>query len=550
MNRFFLCLALVSGGLLAGCATLLSQPDDEQYWSAQISSVRIGMTRGEVEKILPVWHERNPQGLISGPGEASTITGGGQSVAYWVSPDWRVFIIYDVTGGEGSSSNRVISPGQFEKVTYESGSLDDEAAYPDNARTADLSLDILAKMYHLDVANPHEEDRIRLAHDFPKFTRANQLQVLSGLWPEARCPEFADVLSPLAIFPTNSEDENDLRFTDYVFVRLLDVKPEAVRPLILEDIQRGNPLFSLFVLEALPDKQLPELDDVLAAHLNNPRDDTFKIAVLIERYASGRILPQVVAFYGSAEKGWACSIQTAILRYWLKYDRPAGLKAVENAANMRNGTGCYTSILGETLRGFLDADADQLVLKFVHDPDPDMAADAQSLAAEYNSCFAPSSNTNWPVLYDRKDFHQDQQPVRLFVPREPQTLDYYTTQIPAWDELFRQEKATINWAQTHELGRVNGQRVIEAKLSLSGSGYDYADVLMILEETEPGRFLPVFAAKYEYWDFVPAANVIANNKSGMVVSAGLDYLESSNFKTLYRITISPGHDPVVAEADD
>jgi hypothetical protein len=242
----------------------------------------------------------------------------------------------------------------------------------------------IANYYHLDVEKPSPQDRVKLAHDFPKLTPRNQYVVLTFLWPKARCPEFADALLPLAKPPKQPEQENEDTLCDEVFIRLLDLKPEAMRPIILEDLRRPNPLFSLCVLQALPDKELPELDDVLLAHLNR-QADLEKIPALIERYATARILPQVIAFYGTSETGWMCSLQTAILRYWLKHDRPAALQAIEKAVNFRKSTGCFKTVLGETLHDSFDADAEKLARKFINDSDPDVAADARNLLAQHDS---------------------------------------------------------------------------------------------------------------------------------------------------------------------
>jgi hypothetical protein len=80
-----------------------------------------------------------------------------------------------------------------------------------------------------------------------------------------------------------------------------------------------------------------------------------------------------------------CSLQTALLRYWLKHDRPAALQAIEKAVNFRKSTGCYKTVLGETLHDSFDADAEKLTRKFVNDSDPEVAADAKNLLAQHAS---------------------------------------------------------------------------------------------------------------------------------------------------------------------
>ena len=251
--------------------------------------------------------------------------------------------------------------------------------------TSHLATNDLAGVYHLDVGNPRAEDRARLAHDFPKLKPESQFLVLNSLWPRARCPELADALLPLAKLPKKPEQYNENTLCDHIFNHLLDLNPEAVRPLILEDLRRPNPLLALCVLQALPEKELPELDDVLLTNLNNANNGIWKIAPLIERYATARILPQVIDFYEKKEGSWACSLQTAILRYWLKHDRPAALRAIEKAVNLRKSTGCYHIVLGETLHDSFDADAEKLVRKFVSDSDSEVATDAKNLLAQHGS---------------------------------------------------------------------------------------------------------------------------------------------------------------------
>src|ERR1019366_4423603 len=115
---------------------------------------------------------------------------------------------------------------------------------------------------------------------------------------------------------------------------------------------------------------------------NADQADIWKILPLIERYATGRILPQVIAFYeNKSHQGWACSLQTAMLRFWLKHDRPAALPAIEKAVSFRTATGCYHSVLWDTLNDSFDPDARTLVRKYVNDADPEVAAEAKRLLA-------------------------------------------------------------------------------------------------------------------------------------------------------------------------
>jgi hypothetical protein len=251
--------------------------------------------------------------------------------------------------------------------------------------TDSATREAVVKTYHLDVEEPSNEVRAAVARDFLKLTPAKKWAVLSDLWPRVRCAEFTSVLLPLAKFPDEPEAENDETFLDKVLLCLIDLKPGTVRPLILEDLKRSTPLLSLSVLLAMPDKELPDLDGVFLGHLNNGGDWLFKIAPTIERYASARIQPQVIALYRESEGRWACSIQAALLRYWLKHDRTAALRAIEHAVNLREDTRCFAKVLGETLRDSFNADTETIVLRYVNDKDRELARDAIVLLARNGS---------------------------------------------------------------------------------------------------------------------------------------------------------------------
>lgn len=121
MNRqiqLLLCFALVLSGRLADCHAYGAPPAAEQNWPTEASRVKMGMTRGEVEKIFPPWTGLDPQQQPLTPPEICTLMDNGQAWCYWVSPDWRMIVSYDFTGGENSSSNQVISPVRFEQKEY------------------------------------------------------------------------------------------------------------------------------------------------------------------------------------------------------------------------------------------------------------------------------------------------------------------------------------------------------------------------------------------------------------------------------------------------
>ena len=73
--------------LTFGCKSPVAVNGD--YWQSKASQIAVGMTRAEVEKLLPR-HPRSPMTTV--------VTGGSQSVRYWVDENWSVNIAYDYTG--------------------------------------------------------------------------------------------------------------------------------------------------------------------------------------------------------------------------------------------------------------------------------------------------------------------------------------------------------------------------------------------------------------------------------------------------------------------
>ncbi|MCX6900558.1 MAG: hypothetical protein NT105_17905 [Verrucomicrobia bacterium] len=69
--------------------------DEKIDWPARAATVKVGMTRAEVEKILPKL--QHPRGSTVSYGSI-TMTDSWNAAVYWVSQDWRVTVKYDYSG--------------------------------------------------------------------------------------------------------------------------------------------------------------------------------------------------------------------------------------------------------------------------------------------------------------------------------------------------------------------------------------------------------------------------------------------------------------------
>ena len=97
--------------LLAGCiatafcmsfadqAVTQADAPKREYWEARVKQVRVGMTRGEVERLLPPYSPgKGETWNYIYTGRTTIGTGGAQGNTYYVAPGWHVSACYDYAG--------------------------------------------------------------------------------------------------------------------------------------------------------------------------------------------------------------------------------------------------------------------------------------------------------------------------------------------------------------------------------------------------------------------------------------------------------------------
>jgi hypothetical protein len=114
-------------------------------------------------------------------------------------------------------------------------------------------------------------------------------------------------------------------------------------------------------------------------------NDSWKLPQLIERYATKRILPNVIAVYQEHEGKVACDFAERFLGYWVKHDPEAGLAALKRAALLREDTGCFQSVLGDVLSRYYSPAGEQLALSFLDDEDSRVVMNVLQLLSRQGS---------------------------------------------------------------------------------------------------------------------------------------------------------------------
>jgi hypothetical protein len=166
---------------------------------------------------------------------------------------------------------------------------------------------------------------------------------------------------------------------------LSELAPDEARPLIIADLLRERPLFRQrktylnfypYCYLHLPDRPIPELTAYFHQQLQHVDEKfDYNILQLVDRYGTPDLLPDVLRIYEPHAGTWACKIEESCLRFWIRWDRPAGLAALASSRKSR-ATGCYLSLLDDVVNDRWDMEIQALVLKDLDDSDADIAASA------------------------------------------------------------------------------------------------------------------------------------------------------------------------------
>ena len=176
--------------------------------------------------------------------------------------------------------------------------------------------------------------RAQLAAAFLDLPVERQINLLEYQWRTLAGPAMLPALRRLiAAAPTDAPSAADLALR-----RLAQLAPDEARPLILREIQNPRRGATLKTLGSLRDAELPDLDDALAANFEASNSEIH--AALVQRYATRKVAPRILASAGDKIGVMACSQQASILAYFLRVDEATGSTLLDRAMTSR-ATGCW-----------------------------------------------------------------------------------------------------------------------------------------------------------------------------------------------------------------
>lgn len=228
--------------------------------------------------------------------------------------------------------------------------------------------------------------RAQLAAAFPALPAERQVSLLQFDWPRIASAAMRPILRRLAETP--APPSTSLR--DLALRRLYDVAPEEARALILKGLRNPSAGASLRTLGMLPDRELPELDDVLAANVDADDDyDALSLhAELLQRYASSAASARVLSRIDGTLERMACRPKAALIAYFVRADPALAQTMIEAALGSRETTGCYRAILGDLARLHMDPAIESAAIARLDDPDADVVRSAVETLGRYGTAAA------------------------------------------------------------------------------------------------------------------------------------------------------------------
>ena len=236
---------------------------------------------------------------------------------------------------------------------------------------------------------------------FDQLPLNEQNTLLSFRWGNIKSPAMLPILKRYAQsyrdFPQMRESNAhaSLQLSASALRNWYELDPEGARPAIITEITRPRPRFDARVLGLLPDKTLPEVDFALAEHFvaSDDLDGKSNLASLIARYATDAILPQVIEELDPALGKSACAIQDPILAYILRVSPESARPRIEKAIAARGDgfSACNHSLFQTVSEIKYDPILEDIAIKSLDDPDPQVAANAATMLGKFGSPAAKSA---------------------------------------------------------------------------------------------------------------------------------------------------------------
>ena len=207
-----------------------------------------------------------------------------------------------------------------------------------------------------------------------------QEKLLQKYWLLIKSPEIIPVLKRLS-------EEEGKRPNGIALRRLAEIAPDVARAVIFEKLRADVTEYSYKELSLLPDKEIPELDDILLGHLENkfPHGYTSfsEQAALIARYASLSIADKLKKLVQGKMNTMDGKCAAFLIAYFLRVDSATGKEMLkERLAYTGVDNFQFLSYLAETR---YSPEVEDAALSVLGSQDTSMVLEALEVLQQYGS---------------------------------------------------------------------------------------------------------------------------------------------------------------------
>jgi hypothetical protein len=247
--------------------------------------------------------------------------------------------------------------------------------------------------------------RSGIAHLFLELPSGQQSELLSWQWEKIAGPEMIPVLRQ--IYDAAPETAGLARpMVAAAVERLYELDSVQGRTLLLDEMRRPVPRLPFDTLAILPDATLPEMDQLLAEHLEH----NVGTEELIARYATSSILERVKAFYAKRDAMMRARTSPGVpnlaspacdqplVAYFLRVDPAWGERVLRELLAERSYPGgrCWMGILGQTAAYYVSPEWERIAVLALHDETVIVKADAVKALGQHGS--AASETAVWDTF--------------------------------------------------------------------------------------------------------------------------------------------------------
>jgi hypothetical protein len=223
-----------------------------------------------------------------------------------------------------------------------------------------------------------------MAADFRSLPPGDQNYVLRHLWPEIKgrsmIPVLKDVVESGFVPASNWPQSVALR-------RLYELSPEEARPYILRELRSEYPHIDIAVLGLLPEKELPELDQLSLSRVEKSQDNGDRVVAtaFVQRYASAAIEKDLRPFAAENIGKMECESEANLLSYFLRVAPTDGNNMLQAAMHAQGRLGCRDTLLRRLATIRMSPEVEQAAIVALSDSDSSVALEALNVLSEYGS---------------------------------------------------------------------------------------------------------------------------------------------------------------------